>query len=48
MKVEYSKGNRASKELIQLHRRTSFEASGRKMDEFVMQCYYAFIRVVSA
>jgi len=31
MKVEYSKGNRASKELIQLHRRTSFEAGGRKM-----------------
>ena len=31
MKVEYTKGNRASKELIQLHRRTSFEASGRKM-----------------
>ncbi|UVT14268.1 MAG: radical SAM protein [Nitrospira sp.] len=31
MKVEYSKGNRASKELIQLHRRSSFEASGRKM-----------------
>ena len=31
MKVEYSKGDRASKELIQLHRRTSFEASGRKM-----------------
>ncbi|MDF0672757.1 MAG: cobalamin-dependent protein [Nitrospira sp.] len=31
MKAEYSKGNRASKELIQLHRRTSFEASGRKM-----------------
>jgi hypothetical protein len=45
MKVEYSKG---IGELIQLHRRTSFEASGRKMDEFVMQCYYAFIRVVSA
>jgi anaerobic magnesium-protoporphyrin IX monomethyl ester cyclase len=31
MKVEYSKGNRASKELIQLHRRTSLEAGGRKM-----------------
>ena len=31
MKIEYTKGNRASKELIQLHRRTSFEASGRKM-----------------
>ncbi|NGZ11387.1 MAG: radical SAM protein [Nitrospira sp. LK70] len=31
MKVEYSKGDRASKELIQLHRRTFFEASGRKM-----------------
>lgn len=31
MRVEYSKGNRASKELIQLHRRTSFQANGRKM-----------------
>ncbi|MBS0182685.1 MAG: cobalamin-dependent protein [Nitrospira sp.] len=31
MKVEYTKGDRASKELIQLHRRTSFETSGRKM-----------------
>ncbi|HWF62476.1 MAG TPA: radical SAM protein [Nitrospira sp.] len=31
MKVEYTKGDRASKELIQLHRQTSFEASGRKM-----------------
>ncbi len=31
MKVEYSKGDRASQELIQLHRRTSFEAGGRKM-----------------
>ncbi|MGC4098306.1 MAG: radical SAM protein [Nitrospira sp.] len=31
MKIEYSKGDRASKELIQLHRRTSFEVSGRKM-----------------
>jgi hypothetical protein len=31
MKVEYSKGNRASKELIQLHRRTFLEAGGRKM-----------------
>jgi anaerobic magnesium-protoporphyrin IX monomethyl ester cyclase len=31
MKVEYTKGDRASKELIQLHRRSSFEASGRKM-----------------
>src|SRR5215470_4545562 len=31
MKVEYTKGDRASKELIQFHRRTSFEAGGRKM-----------------
>lgn len=31
MKVEYSKGDRAPKELIQLHRRTSFEAGSRKM-----------------
>jgi hypothetical protein len=31
MRVEYSKGQRASRELIQLHRKTSFEASGRKM-----------------
>lgn len=31
MKAEYSKGDRASKELIQLHRRSSFEVSGRKM-----------------
>jgi hypothetical protein len=31
MRIEYSKGERASRELIQLHRQTSFEASGRKM-----------------
>jgi anaerobic magnesium-protoporphyrin IX monomethyl ester cyclase len=31
MRIEYSKGDRASKELIQLHRETSFQASGRKM-----------------
>ena len=31
MKVEYSKGERASKELILLHRQTSEAASGRKM-----------------
>ena len=31
MRIEYSKGDRASKELIQLHRQTSFESSGRKM-----------------
>jgi len=31
MKIEYSKGDRASKELIQLHRKASFESSGRKM-----------------
>ncbi len=31
MRIEYSKGDRASKELIQLHRQTSFQASGRKM-----------------
>src|SRR5579885_3836341 len=30
MKVEYSKGTRASLELIQLHRRASEAASGRK------------------
>ena len=31
MRVEYSKGERASRELIQLHRRASEAASGRKM-----------------
>ena len=31
MRVEYSKGDQASKELIQLHRQTSFQTSGRKM-----------------
>ncbi|BFU93293.1 MAG: conserved protein of unknown function [Nitrospira sp.] len=31
MRIEYSKGQRATDELIQLHRKTSFEASGRKM-----------------
>lgn len=31
MRIEYSKGERASKELILLNRQTSFEASGRKM-----------------
>ncbi|HEU4683741.1 MAG TPA: radical SAM protein [Nitrospira sp.] len=31
MRIEYQKGDRASKELIQLHRKASFESSGRKM-----------------
>lgn len=31
MRVEYTKGERASKELILLHRQTSEAASGRKM-----------------
>ena len=31
MKIEYSKGERASKELILLHRKTSEATSGRKM-----------------
>jgi hypothetical protein len=31
MKIEYTKGDRASKELIQLHRKASFESAGRKM-----------------
>ena len=31
MRIEYSKGDRASKELIQLHRQISLESSGRKM-----------------
>src|SRR5215475_12127246 len=31
MRIEYSKGERASKELIQLHRQTSEATSGRKM-----------------
>jgi anaerobic magnesium-protoporphyrin IX monomethyl ester cyclase len=31
MRIEYSKGDRASKELIQLHRKASFESAGRKM-----------------
>lgn len=31
MRIEYSKGQRASDELIQLHRKASFESSGRKM-----------------
>ena len=31
MRIEYSKGDRASKELVQLHRKASFESSGRKM-----------------
>ena len=31
MRIEYTKGDRASKELIQLHRKASFESSGRKM-----------------
>lgn len=31
MRIEYSKGERASRELIQLHRRTSEAAGGRKM-----------------
>jgi len=40
MKIEYSKGERASKELILLNRQ-SFEAtSGRKMDELSRECYY--------
>jgi radical SAM family protein len=31
MRIEYTKGDRASKELIQLHRKASLESSGRKM-----------------
>jgi len=31
MRIEYSKGDRASKELIQLHRKASFEFAGRRM-----------------
>ena len=31
MRIEYSKGERASKELILLHRQTSEATSGRKM-----------------
>ena len=31
MRIEYQKGDRASKELIQLHRKASLESSGRKM-----------------
>jgi len=31
MRIEYSKGDRASKELVQLHRKASFESSGRKV-----------------
>jgi hypothetical protein len=31
MRIEYTKGDRASKELIQLHRKASFESAGRKM-----------------
>src|SRR6187399_2025639 len=31
MRIEYTKGDRASKELIQLHRKRSLESSGRKM-----------------
>ena len=31
MRVEYSKGERASRELIQLHRQASEATSGRKM-----------------
>ena len=31
MRIEYSKGERASKELILLHRQTSEATSGRRM-----------------
>ena len=31
MRIEYTKGDRASKELVQLHRKASFESSGRKV-----------------
>jgi len=31
MRIEYTKGDRASKELVQLHRKASFEFAGRKM-----------------
>src|SRR5215467_2084424 len=31
MRIEYTKGDRASKELIQLHRKASIDSSGRKM-----------------
>ncbi|HJT20754.1 MAG TPA: B12-binding domain-containing radical SAM protein, partial [Nitrospira sp.] len=32
MRIEYTKGQRASDELIQLHRKASFASSGRKMN----------------
>jgi hypothetical protein len=38
MKVEYSKGNRASKELILLTRQPCEASSGRKMDGCSMEC----------
>ncbi len=31
MRVEYSKGQRASEELIRLHRETSFDSSNRRI-----------------
>jgi len=38
MRVESSKGERASKELILLHRQTSEDTSGRKMDGLSVKC----------
>jgi len=38
MKVEYSKGNRASKELILLNRQQFEASSGRKMDGLSVKC----------
>ena len=40
MKVEYSKGNRASKELILLNRQQFEATSGLKMDGFSRECEY--------
>ena len=38
MKIEYSKGNRASKELIILNRQQFEATSGRKMDGYSVKC----------
>ncbi len=38
MRIEYSKGNRASKELILLNRQQFEDTRGRKMDGFFREC----------
>jgi hypothetical protein len=43
VKIEYSKGERASKELMLLNRRRFESSTGRKMDGYSMKRHYGVI-----